>query len=206
MASSMPSPASTPDTARVDLPVAGMTCGACAVRLEGALGKAPGVRQASVNFALERAAVSFDPAQTSAAGVAEAVTRAGFTVPRQSWSFPIVGMTCSACSTRVEKALRAVPGVVEANVNLALERADVSGLAGIASVEVPAGDAGAVRLRRALLPRRLEGAARRRRQHGPAGGAGHQRRLRPEPVRVAAARGVGMPTCTSRVRPWSSRW
>jgi len=135
MASSMPSPASPPDTARIDLPVAGMTCGACAVRLEGALGRAPGVHQASVNFALERAAVSFDPKQTSAAGVAEAVTRAGFSVPRQSWSFPIVGMTCSACSTRVEKALRAVPGVVEANVNLALERADVSGLAGIVGAE-----------------------------------------------------------------------
>ena len=135
MASSMPSPASPPDTAQVDLPVEGMTCSACAVRLEGALGRAPGVQEASVNLALERATVRFDPAQTSATGVAGAVARAGFTVPSRDWSFPIAGMTCSACSTRVEKALRAVPGVLEANVNLALERADVTGLAGIVTGE-----------------------------------------------------------------------
>jgi len=117
--------------AQVSLPVQGMTCSACATRLEGALAQASGVRSANVNFALERADVSFDPATTSAAGVAEVVTRAGFQVPQQSFSFPIGGMTCSACSTRVEKALRAVPGVVEANVNLALERADVTAVGGI---------------------------------------------------------------------------
>jgi len=119
---------------RVGLAVEGMTCGACATRLEGALSQAPGVVRASVNFALERADVEFDPGKTSAAGVAEAVVHAGFRVPMQSFSFPIVGMTCSACSTRVEKALRAVPGVEEANVNLAIERADVRALAGIVSV------------------------------------------------------------------------
>ncbi len=118
----------------VGLSVEGMTCGACATRLEGALSQAPGVLRASVNFALERADVDFDPGQTSAAGVAEAVTRAGFKVPQQSYSFPVVGMTCSACATRVEKALRAVPGVAEANVNLALERADVRAVTGIVSI------------------------------------------------------------------------
>jgi Cu+-exporting ATPase len=119
---------------RVDLPVQGMTCSACATRLQDALAHAPGIRKASVNFALERADVSFDPGATSAAGVAAAVVRAGFQVPQQSFSFPVGGMTCSACSTRVEQALRAVPGVVEANVNLALERADVTGIAGVVDV------------------------------------------------------------------------
>ncbi len=124
----------TPPQGHVGLPVQGMTCGACATRLEGALTQAPGIIRASVNFALERADVDFDPAETNAAGVAEAVTRAGFQVPQQTFSFPVVGMTCSACSTRVEKALRAVPGVSEANVNLALERADVRAVAGIVSI------------------------------------------------------------------------
>ncbi len=118
---------------QLSLPVAGMTCSACATRLEGALGRAPGVRSATVNFALERADVHYDPAATSAAAVAEAVVRAGFQVPERTFSFAVDGMTCSACSTRVEKALRAVPGVVEANVNLALERADVRAVDGIAS-------------------------------------------------------------------------
>jgi cation transport ATPase len=87
----------------VDLPIQGMTCSACATLLEGALAQAPGIRSATVNFALERADVAFDPAQISAAGVADAVKRAGFQVPLQSFSFPIGGMTCSACSTRAKR-------------------------------------------------------------------------------------------------------
>ncbi|MFZ1624938.1 MAG: heavy metal translocating P-type ATPase [Gammaproteobacteria bacterium] len=51
--------------------------------------------------------------------------------PVERFSFPVEGMTCSNCAGRVEKALRAVPGVIEANVNLAIERADVRGAAGI---------------------------------------------------------------------------
>ncbi|MCC7257590.1 MAG: copper-translocating P-type ATPase [Gammaproteobacteria bacterium] len=120
---------------QVSLPVAGMTCSACATRLEGALARAPGVRDAAVNFALERADVRFDPAATSAAAVADAVVRAGFQVPAQSFSFPVGGMTCSACAPRVEKALRAVPGVTGANVNLALERADVQAVTGLVTAD-----------------------------------------------------------------------
>jgi Cu+-exporting ATPase len=56
-------------------------------------------------------------------------------VPHQTFSFPVVGMTCSACSMRVEKALRAVAGVLEANVNLALERADITGIAGAVTLD-----------------------------------------------------------------------
>lgn len=131
-------PAGAPASAtpgHVDLPVRGMTCSACATRLEGALRQAPGVQRASVNFALERADVTFDPARTSAAAVAEAIVRAGFEVPRESFAFPVGGMTCSACSTRVEKALRAVPGVTEANVNLALERADIKAIPGTVTLQ-----------------------------------------------------------------------
>ena len=119
---------------RISLPVRGMTCTACSTRLEKALGLVPGVSMATVNFAIEQAAVAFDPQQVDAAGIAGAVGRAGFEVPAEQFSFPIEGMTCSACSTRVEKALRAVPGVIEANVNLAIERADVRGLAGITNL------------------------------------------------------------------------
>jgi P-type Cu+ transporter len=55
-----------PDAERVDLPITGMTCAACANRIEKSLGKQPGVRNASVNFATERATVTFDPNVTSA--------------------------------------------------------------------------------------------------------------------------------------------
>jgi Cu+-exporting ATPase len=118
------------ETQHTDLAVEGMTCGACATRLEKALGRAAGVTDASVNFALERAAVQFAPDEISVAGIAEVIGKAGFSVGRETFSLPVSGMTCSACSTRVEKALRQVPGVVEANVNLALERADITTIAG----------------------------------------------------------------------------
>ena len=117
--------------ARVALPVRGMTCGACATRLEKALGLVPGINSAAVNFAVERADIAYDPAQLAVPAIAEAIVRAGFEVPAESFSFPIEGMTCSACSTRVEKALRQVPGVLEANVNLAIERADVRAVPGV---------------------------------------------------------------------------
>jgi Cu+-exporting ATPase len=117
--------------ARVDLPVRGMTCSACATRLEKALGLVRGVGSAAVNFAVERADVTYDPTQLAVPAIADAIVKAGFEVPTESFSFPIEGMTCSACSTRVEKALRQVPGVVEANVNLAIERADVRAVPGV---------------------------------------------------------------------------
>lgn len=122
-----------------DFAVEGMTCSACATRLEKALAQVPGISEAAVNFALERADVSFDPATTDTAAVAEAIHKAGFSVPEERFSMPIRGMTCSACVGRVEKALLAVPGVREANVNLALERADITGLRGVTQAATLAG-------------------------------------------------------------------
>ena len=111
---------------RLTLDIEGMTCAACSTRLERALTRAEGVRQAAVNLATERAVVTIDAAETDLPSVAEAVSRAGFAVGRETLSFSVEGMTCAACAGRVEKALRAVPGVFDANVNLAIERAHVS--------------------------------------------------------------------------------
>ena len=118
------------DLPRADLPIEGMTCSACAIRLEKALSRAAGISDAAVNFAIERAAISFDPDQTSVGAIADVIGKAGFSVPDESFSFGVGGMTCSACSGRVEKSLRALPGVLQADVNVALERADVTTIAG----------------------------------------------------------------------------
>jgi Cu+-exporting ATPase len=61
-----------------DLPLLGMHCSACAVRIEKALNKAPGVEAANVNFATTRATVSFDPAQTDLHQLQHAVQKAGY--------------------------------------------------------------------------------------------------------------------------------
>ena len=118
-----------------ELAVEGMTCGACATRLEKALGRAAGISGANVNFALERAAVEFAPEETNLTAIADVIGKAGFSVGHEQFSLPVSGMTCSACSSRVEKALRRVPGVIEANVNLALERADITTIAGGVAVD-----------------------------------------------------------------------
>ena len=110
--------------------IGGMTCSACAARIQKVLGQVNGIQSATVNFATEKADVRFDPTLTDVNAISSAVVDAGFTVAEEQFSFDVGGMTCSACSARVEKALRNIPGVLEANVNVALERADVTALAG----------------------------------------------------------------------------
>ncbi|MDE0660818.1 MAG: heavy metal translocating P-type ATPase [Gammaproteobacteria bacterium] len=119
----------------LDLPIEGMTCGACVARLEKALVQAPGVVQANVNLALERATVSFDGAATDAATLTDVVARTGFDVPTERLTFPVQGMTCAGCSARVEKVLLGEPGVVDADVNLALERATVTTASGCVTAD-----------------------------------------------------------------------
>ena len=110
---------------RATLGVEGMTCAACSGRVERALRAVPGVHEATVNLATERATVQFDAAEATPLALAEAVQRAGYGVRTEEVTFAVGGMTCAACVGRVEKALRGADGVVEASVNLATERARV---------------------------------------------------------------------------------
>ena len=108
------------------LQVEGMTCASCVARVERALRAVPGVTQASVNLATERATIttSGDPDRSR---IVAAIEDAGYSVPAEPVELVIEGMTCASCVARVERALRAVPGVASANVNLTTERATVTG-------------------------------------------------------------------------------
>lgn len=112
------------------LPIKGMTCATCAGRVEKALDALPGVK-ATVNLSSDEADVLFDAARVAPAKLVEAVERAGYDVPHETRELAIIGMTCATCAGRVEKALRAVPGVTVAEVNLATEKAMVEGYAGV---------------------------------------------------------------------------
>ncbi len=112
------------DLTRLSVPIEGMSCAACATRVEKALRAVAGVREADVNLALERAEVKLEPGADAGAVVA-AVGKAGYKVPETRLQLIIHGMTCASCAGRVEKALKAVPGVIDATVNLALERVEV---------------------------------------------------------------------------------
>ena len=114
------------DIERLELDVEGMTCAACVTRLERALSRVSGVRDVTVNLALERASLEIDPGATGIEALADAVNGAGFSVGRETLSFAVEGMTCAACATRVERALGRIPGVLEASVNLVAERASIN--------------------------------------------------------------------------------
>ncbi|WP_312161432.1 heavy metal translocating P-type ATPase [Phenylobacterium sp.] len=113
----------------LEIPILGMTCASCVGRVEKAIAAAPGVAAASVNLAAERAHVELTPEGDIAAVVA-AIRKAGYEPLDRNVELKIGGMTCASCVSRVEKALKAVPGVLDAQVNLATERAQVRALAG----------------------------------------------------------------------------
>ncbi|OBU11222.1 heavy metal translocating P-type ATPase [Morganella psychrotolerans] len=114
---------------RLSLSVEGMTCASCVGRVEKALKAVPGVNNAIVNLATERADITF-AGDTDAPAAIRAIEGAGYNVTMETTEFAIEEMTCASCVGRVEKALANVPGVTEAIVNLATERARVRHLAG----------------------------------------------------------------------------
>lgn len=106
------------------LQIDGMTCASCVARVEKALKKLEGVVEASVNLSTEKAFIqSRQP--ISAAVLVQAIEKTGFAVATQSFDLNIQGMSCASCVARVEKALKKVDQVLEAQVNLATEKAHV---------------------------------------------------------------------------------
>ena len=113
---------------RFALPVQGMTCASCVAHVEKALAAVPGVRSVAVNLATESASIEAPALDASA--LRKAVADAGYEVPTESIRLSVDGMTCASCVAHVEKALRRVPGVIAADVNLAAESATVETIAG----------------------------------------------------------------------------
>jgi Cu+-exporting ATPase len=107
-----------------------MTCASCVRRVERALSKKEGVASASVKFAAEKATVEYDPTKSSPDDLIGTIEGAGYGTDVRETTFDVTGMTCASCVGRVERALKKVPGVLEATVNLANEKATVRYLAG----------------------------------------------------------------------------
>ena len=118
----------------ITIPVEGMTCAACVSHVENALRGVPGVAGAQVNLATERAAVELESPGLPLELLRKAVAGAGYKMPTLRASLDIGGMTCAACVSHVENALRGVSGVAEAQVNLATEKASVEYLPGVADL------------------------------------------------------------------------
>ena len=103
--------------------IEGMTCSACANRVERAVKKLDGVEESNVNFATETLSVKFDETKVDVAKIEETVVKAVYFVRKdmRDYTFKVEGMTCSACSNRVERGVKKMEGINNANVNLTTE-------------------------------------------------------------------------------------
>ncbi len=113
---------------KIELPIEGMTCAACAARIEKNLNKLAGV-QAVVNFANEKAHVNYDESQIQTDALISAIEKSGFHIAPQSVQLQLHKMTCAACAGHIEKALNKLPSVT-ATVNVATETAKVNFIPG----------------------------------------------------------------------------
>ncbi len=111
--------------------ISGMSCAACAARIEKGLNKLEGVKLANVNFAMEKATIEFDDKIISPEKFNETIEKLGFGVVKEDIvkgskaELKITGMSCAACSAKIEKKLNKTDGIEQANVNLATGRASV---------------------------------------------------------------------------------
>ncbi|MEO3432327.1 heavy metal translocating P-type ATPase [Inquilinus sp. CAU 1745] len=111
----------------IDIGIIGMTCASCVRRVEKAIVAVPGVTGVSVNLATEKARVAFVESALNVQEVIDAIERAGYESAKAEFDLRVEGMTCASCVGRIEEALNTVPGVTEATVNLATERAHIIG-------------------------------------------------------------------------------
>lgn len=113
------------ESKQTTLQITGMTCAACANRIEKGLNKLEGVSSANVNFALEKASVTYDPGKVGVDKLEETIKKLGYDTAKEVVDFNLEGMTCAACANRIEKGLSKLPGVTHASVNFAMETARV---------------------------------------------------------------------------------
>ena len=91
---------------KTTMQITGMTCAACARRIEKGLQKTAGVQDATVNLSLERASVTFDPKKISVVDLGQRIESLGYGTVKEKAELLVTGMTCAACATRIEKGLK----------------------------------------------------------------------------------------------------
>ncbi len=113
-----------------------MSCASCSARIEKKIGELEGVNSVQVNFAAEVATIEFDPQLIFARQFLTTIEKLGFEVPGLRKTFPVEGMTCASCVSRVEKKLASLEGVREVEVNLATEQVLIDYIPALIDFEV----------------------------------------------------------------------
>lgn len=122
------------DQQNLSLPVGGMSCASCVSHVESALKEIHGVSKVTVVLATNKANLNYDPTLVKISDLQKAITDIGYTVPTQEINLQVGGMTCASCVAHVETALKDLPGVLDATVNLGLAKARVQYIPGIVTV------------------------------------------------------------------------
>ncbi|CAK7030974.1 copper-translocating P-type ATPase [Tissierella sp. P1] len=121
---------------KISIDVVGMTCAACSTRVEKALSKREGVISATVNLLANKAAIEFDTDKVKPEDLIKTIEKTGYEVPLVKKTLIVEGMTCAACSTRVEKVLNKLEGVVKATVNLSTNKATIEYPSGVIDEDI----------------------------------------------------------------------
>jgi Cu+-exporting ATPase len=108
----------------VELLIRGMSCASCVATIESSLMRQPGVVEATVNLATERASIRYENGAAPGASV-KAIRDLGYQVPAETVTIPVRGMTCASCVATIENGLASLTGVLSASVNFAAEHATV---------------------------------------------------------------------------------
>jgi len=121
-------------TKKVELPISGMTCASCALRIENALKELDGIQDVNVNLSLERAEILGEDVNISE--IKKRIEDIGYEVITSKAILPIVGMSCASCAKRIEDAVRNIDGVVKADVNFAKEELYIEYIPSLTSYKV----------------------------------------------------------------------
>lgn len=120
---------------KVDIEVSGMTWASCSSRVERALNKKEGVINAVVNLLGQKATIEYDSDILNKRDLVATIEKSGYEVPLVSKTYLIEGMTCAACSARIDKALNNREEIESANVNLSTNKAIVKFQSGLLTDE-----------------------------------------------------------------------
>jgi P-type Cu+ transporter len=118
---------------KVEIPILNLDCATCVQTIERVLNESDGVKKASVNFANAKAHVTYDPSRISLLDMERAIKKAGYAVGGAEVQIGIKDLRCASCVTFIENALKITPGVLNASVNVATQKAVVQYIPGMAS-------------------------------------------------------------------------
>jgi len=110
---------------KIELKISGMTCAMCAAAIEKSLLNLDGVMDAQVNLGNEKVIVEYNSAKLKFIDLDNAIKDAGYQIINEKVAFKIGGMTCAVCVKTIENSLLRLDGVIEANIDLAGEKAHV---------------------------------------------------------------------------------